>query len=244
MQYRLILTLPAFLLAACTAIPRTTERAGTLEQLDVLQLERRYGITLYGEWSKAQLAELEEGLGSQHAHIVKAVNRVTLRNDSGHYTHAAVEKVAAHCHMGSRDICFKTGYTRYDYVYHETGHAYAALLGREFKEEWRKVAGDVYGRSERKDGQWRWKDTGGTEPRDGLVTPYGGIDIDEDIAMWYEASKLALRNSGLSSPLFSIKGRQPAASAIDVRFPQKLGLLRKWRWLTETEHRKLEAYVK
>ena len=88
--------------------------------------------------------------------------------------------VVGHCHdkSGFRGIICLYG-PKYDAadVVHESAHAYDLVVDK--GDEWRGIAGDVYG-YERYEDEWDF-------PRDGLLTHYSSKNSQEDIAEWVAA---------------------------------------------------------
>jgi hypothetical protein len=224
-------------------------------------IEREHGITLTGTWTESELKQLHLAFHEQQKHVIAAVGILHRRTDASHFNDPNVSNVAGHCYR-SGDICLRAEYcTHYGITCHEVGHAYAFSLGGKFMTEWSNAAGTgAYGKSNEVNGAWVWQDNG-IAPRDGILTPYGGRNADEDVAEWYAACRLALRKDA-NSALFRVTADAAAGyvhlqtgeihvvqvgkhkKPPDGRFAKKLSLLKKWKFLTDDEYTRLDQYVK
>ena len=90
-------------------------------------------------------------------------------------------------------------------MWHEAEHAAYHKLGEETWAEWKKIAGDVYGKVSKK------------YPREGVLDDYAAKDHFEDVAMWVEYCYSYC--DGLWTPFPKIKDKD------DPRYIQKLSFL-------------------
>lgn len=191
----------------------------------------RHGIELHGEFTESRRERLDKILDALPKNMIKAVNSISINDDSSHYDNydSPCSSIAGHCHH-SRDICIKSIFINTDLVvWHEVGHAYSFKLyysGSDFETQWEHIAGDVY---TGKDGRGRY-------PRDGVLSAYGARNIDEDIAVWTEFIYTEVADGGFKF-WHRVKWNQ-ARGVPDRRYRLKLDLLYQYGFITEENYYK------
>jgi len=104
----------------------------------------------------------------------------------------------------------------------------------QFDKEWKQIAGDVYiGKVSiiNEENIWEYKENPEYEgPKEGLVRPYGGKDLMEDVATFNEKD---------NSPSFFVNLINPHTEKIggyDIRYSQKLDLKNKYGFISDEEY--------
>lgn len=212
-----------------------------------LAVEQEHEVTLFGAWDADELESLDTALRRLPRAMVLPANILTISESAAHFYDPEVSNPGAHCHARSGNICYRPGSARFhDTHWHECGHAYAESLGKAFWAELDELMGDVYGQSEETEaGDWVWKG-GGTEPRNGILTPYGGRNAHEHIAEWVEACYQTLTEHW--SPIdqlrsYTIPELKAQGKELDPRFERMAKFLHKWKFLNDEDAELLRTYL-
>ncbi len=131
---------------------------------------------------------------------------------------------AAHCHPDRR-ICILDHYCYNGIIWHEAAHALEhQLRGTKFSVEWILAAGDVYGKK---------IPELATFPTDGIITQYGSMNYQEDVAEFVRYTYEYLYTKNSLSPLLRVDGSDP-------RYLKKLVLLLQYGFLATDDAEKIQ----
>lgn len=160
--------------------------------------------------------------------------------------------VRAHVHPNNRIICMPEDWDEVC-AFHETAHIKHRSLddiGSGFSSKWKGIANFDYGKEIINLGglAYLWKDKT-IGPKDGLLEPYSGKTIDEDISNFVEcagynrspeeAEKFIFANPASGVRLMINIYPLYFCNTTDKRYQKKLDLLREYKFLTEKEHKTL-----
>lgn len=196
----------------------------------VMEAELRNGVGLEGEWTEPELETVEKALSRMERAMGKQVMDLSVKDDPGHFH----PREDSHRHADTMTACFRAkAFSAWQVVFERVKLYYDRRP--EAREAWRKTAGDVYGKvQEAETGGWRWKD-GGREAKDGIIDPLGGLDAEQDRAVYAAAAYASLMGSW--SPLDAIKPGPDGT--VDSRYGQKLALLKEDGVLTAEDYQAL-----
>ena len=186
-------------------------------------------IPVYGVGAKEPAFEyLKDALSPMPAPVRNSVVLFSIQdgNPSGHF-----ENEPAHCHSHSRKICIlKNQFGNYvnalDCVWHETAHAYFHTPPSSATDEWKEIAGPVYGRPYDPLMDF-FKDFA----KDGCLTLYSLTEYGEDIAEFTRVSYgyvFLYKKHGFSGAN-DFRGEFKK----DDRYIRKLKYLLKWGFITQ-----------
>lgn len=151
------------------------------------------------------------------------------------------ETEPAHCHSHAKKICILKNDLRLysdslECIWHEIAHAYFASLPTSALDEWKKIAGDVYGRPYDPLMDF-FKDF----PQKGCLTLYSLTDYGEDLAEFnkavYAYVYLYKKHRFVGTNYFRGEFEK------DPRYLQKLKFLLKWGFITQEHYDLIEPLL-
>lgn len=204
------------------------------------------GVPTRGNLQPYECHELEYMASVVRPEVWEMVRSITIDNVATHYGPSMY--IIAHCHSpkdevaavppGSfgppdgrdwqvGDICLKSEAAVSIVFWHEIAHAWHFRLKtrHEFEDEWRQVAGDVYGRDNNPPGT--------IYPTRGLLRRYSGQQLREDVAdtFMFVISEI----HGGDAPYERLLA---GADWQDFRYREKVRLLWRYGFLSDEDYRK------
>lgn len=186
-------------------------------------------IELTGEIDSQTIRQMIDYLATLPSSLVNVLAGIDLPSDQD-WAYKNNDKVAAYA---TRDgvIHIKRDTCNLAHFQHEGAHVltyYYENHSPGFLTGWNRISGNVYGGRDLPPGSSKetlpqtWAD-GSSGPRNGLVRPYGAIDVYEDIATFVEKYN--------EDPSFFNELIDPASQKYDARYAQKLGLLKTYGFI-------------
>ncbi|MDO8467072.1 MAG: hypothetical protein Q7S83_02940 [bacterium] len=213
---RLSCALILFAVAGCAAVPVAPPVA----------LESRHGFTVRGDVTQEVVDKLDRILDDMEPDPVSAIHSVEVTKD-----HSKCEDCSAYCTPSGHILFLDYSVNAADTVFHEVAHAHHFARGCRshvcscgFCSEWRRIAGDVYGKG--KDYRYGKPDD---YPGYGMVSYYSSKSYWEDVAEM--TSDAYCYKTGRDSALRRLK----AAGELDEdpRYGKKLKLLAKYGFISQ-----------
>lgn len=170
---RAVLLLAATVLAGCVDAPRRV----VSPPVSVPHLPNYPSILLVGKASSELVKTVECALAKMPVKIANAIDSVNFSGNPDHFSDGEI------AHMEPRGrICFNVGILLEEStVWHEAAHAFEATLPDKFRDEWIRIAGDVYQGD-------NWRSFKYNYSKYHVLSGYALKNFHEDIAVFVEKS--------------------------------------------------------